>query len=388
MGSIQSYSTKDGKRYLVRYKKPDRTHGAKRGFRTKRDAEEFLASVTVAIRQQQYVDPSDARITIGELGEIWLQDQQAVLKPSSMHPLESCWRVHVQPRWGSTLVNAVRYSDARSWVTELSERRGASTVIRAYGILASILDVAVRDRRLRENPVRGIKLPRKQPKRRVYLTHRQVELLASESRYPDIILFLAYTGLRWGEATGLRVRDVDPMRRRVHVQENAVMVNGTVHTGTPKTHATRSVPYPDFLDPAIRAGMRGKAAEHLLFGDGDEHLRLPSSQDGWFAAAVRRARAIDPDFPYISPHDLRHTAASLAISAGANVKAVQRMLGHASAAMTLDTYADLFDDDLDYVAQALSRARDTQRTITVPDSPHAGPAGYRGPGRRYGQLDL
>lgn len=86
-------------------------------------------------------------------------------------------------------------------------------------------------------------------------------------------------------------------------------------------------------------------------------------------------------------HDLRHTAASLAISAGANVKAVQRMLGHASAAMTLDTYADLFDDDLDYVAQALSRARDTQRTITVPESSHAGPAGYRGPGRSYGQFD-
>jgi hypothetical protein len=88
-----------------------------------------------------------------------------------------------------------------------------------------------------------------------------------------------------------------------------------------------------------------------------QHLRLPSSQDGWFAAAVRRARNIDPDFTYISPHDLRHTAASLAISARASVKAAQRMLGHASAAMTLDTYADLFDNDQDYVAQALSRAR-------------------------------
>lgn len=61
----------------------------------------------------------------------------------------------------------------------------------------------------------------------------------------------------------------------------------------------------------------------------------------------------------MTPHDLRHTAASLAISAGANVKAVQRMLGHASAAMTLDTYADLFDDDLDNVADALDRAAES-----------------------------
>jgi len=61
--------------------------------------------------------------------------------------------------------------------------------------------------------------------------------------------------------------------------------------------------------------------------------------------------------PRVTPHDLRHTAASLAISAGANVKAVQRMLGHASAAMTLDTYADPFDDDLDNVASALEISR-------------------------------
>ena len=58
-----------------------------------------------------------------------------------------------------------------------------------------------------------------------------------------------------------------------------------------------------------------------------------------------------PGIPDITPHDLRHTAASLAISAGANVKAVQTMLGHKSAAMTLDTYSgDLFLDDLDAVA--------------------------------------
>ena len=61
----------------------------------------------------------------------------------------------------------------------------------------------------------------------------------------------------------------------------------------------------------------------------------------------------DETFPRLTPHDLRHTAASLAVSAGANVKSVQRMLGHASAAMTLDVYADLFDDDLDDVANAL-----------------------------------
>jgi integrase len=106
------------------------------------------------------------------------------------------------------------------------------------------------------------------------------------------------------------------------------------------------VPFPTFLMLGLRLARAGKSPDDLVFRKRTGHHRLPQSQDGWFAAAVKRARREDPNFPKISPHDLRHTAASLAISAGANVKAVQRMLGHASASMTLDTYADLFDDDL------------------------------------------
>lgn len=372
MASVHAYQSANGRRYYVRYYKPDGKQGAKRGFRTKREAEDFAATVSVAITQNSYIDPTDSRVTVATLAEVWLQDQAAVLKPSSLHPLESAWRVHVEPRWGRTRIATIRYSDVRAWVTELSTARGATTVIRSYGILASILDVAMRDRRISENPARGIKLPRKRPKRRVYLTHAQVDQLAAEASYPEVVYFLAYTGLRWGEATALRITDVDFSRRRVHVQENAVMVNGKVHTGTPKTHVTRSVPYPDFLSRELQLLARGRGQNQLLFGDGINHLRLPNSQDGWFAKAVKRARVKDSTFPIVTPHDLRHTAASLAISAGANVKAVQRMLGHASAAMTLDTYADLFDDDLDYVADALSRARRAAPAIVIREKDRPG----------------
>lgn len=84
--------------------------------------------------------------------------------------------------------------------------------------------------------------------------------------------------------------------------------------------------------------------------------KLPASRNGWFTGAVTRVRAADKTIPRITPHDLRHKATSLAAQAGAHVKAVQRMLGHASAAMTLDVYSDLFDDDLDAVAKALDQA--------------------------------
>ncbi len=155
--------------------------------------------------------------------------------------------------------------------------------------------------------------------------------------------------------TGLRVRSVNRLRKRFVIEENAVMIGYEIHVGTPKTHEKRSVPYPDRLAPLTEQACVGKGPEGLLFGDGVNHMRNSAGQ-GWFANAVMRSQAIDPSIPQLTPHDLRHTAASLAISSGANVKAVQRMLGHASAAMTLDTYADLFDDDLDAVAAGLNDA--------------------------------
>src|SRR6202042_3284852 len=89
--------------------------------------------------------------------------------------------------------------------------------------------------------------------------------------------------------------------------------------------------------------------DDLVFGDdGATYLPRPKSSNGWFRRAVKTA-----GIQAVTPHDLRHTCASLAVSADVNVLALQRMLGHTSAKMTLDTYSDLFDDDLDAVAVTL-----------------------------------
>lgn len=363
MGSIHAYETKAGKRYYISYRRPDHKQTKERGFTTKRAAQQRLAEVEVSKGRGEYVDPADARATIRTLGKDWLASREHVLKPSSYRPLDSAWRIHVEPKWGSRNVGGIRHGEVQAWVSGLAQSHSATTVTRAYGVLAAILDVAVRERRVAKNVSRDVTLPRKGVKPRVYLSHQQVQQLADTSRMPTLVLFLAYTGLRWGEATALLVRHVDRNRRRVSVEQNAVMVGAKVELGTPKTHEARAVPYPAFLDGALHDLMKGKKADAYLFGAGGVALRLPNSKDGWFAAAVNRARAADESFPRVTPHDLRHTAASLAISAGANVKAVQRMLGHASAAMTLDTYADLFDDDLDDVAAALDQAR---TAATVP----------------------
>jgi len=131
------------------------------------------------------------------------------------------------------------------------------------------------------------------------------------------------------------------------------------------------VPLPEFLLPYLARQCEGKSRHDLLWsGDDGGHLKRPHPTSGWFAKA-----AAESGIPRATPHDLRHTAASLAVSAGANVKAVQKMLGHASAAMTLDIYADLFDDDLEAVATALdqARSRDCVQNVSTGRS-HGGPA--------------
>jgi integrase len=229
----------------------------------------------------------------------------------------------------------------------------ATTIKRAFGVLSNILDDAVQDRRLLQNPCAGVKTPRKVSKEHTFLTPSQLHALADEAgRHRTMVLVLGYTGLRWGEVIGLRVKDLDLVRRRLNVNQNAVEVGSEVHVGTPKTHERRSVPFPAFLCELLAFQSRDKLPDALLFPGLDGlHLRrtrTDGNSGGWFAGAVRRA-----GIPRVTPHDLRHTAASLAISSGANVKAVQRMLGHKSAAMTLDTYSGLFPDDLDAVASAL-----------------------------------
>lgn len=355
MATIESYNTTGGRRYMVRYRKPNRRQTMKRGFRTKRDAERFLVKVEASKDRGEYIDPTKSRATVGELGPQWLA-RQTHLKPSSMRPVEIAWRVHVEPVWADYRVSEVSFSEVQDWVSELSSRRKATTVIRAFGVLSALLEEAVRDRRILSNPCAGVKTPRKVGKTRTYLSHAQVHALAREAKGAgSVILVLAYTGLRWGEISGLRVRDVDLKRRRLNVEQNAVEVGADVIVGTPKSHERRSVPYPALLDTHMKTACRDKLPDALAFpGPNGLHMRRTRSDSksgGWFAGAVKRSGV-----PPLTPHDLRHTAASLAVSAGANVKSVQRMLGHKSAAMTLDVYADLFEDDLDSVAIALNQA--------------------------------
>jgi len=156
------------------------------------------------------------------------------------------------------------------------------------------------------------------------LTHGRVDALAVAAGDERLaVLFLAYTGVRFGEMAGLRVRNLNLLRRRAHITEAVSEVGGRLIFDTPKTHLNRSVPIPRFLVDELAVHVAGKGP--------DEHVFT------------------SPRGTVLRNRNWR--------GAGANVKVVQQVLGHASATMTMDLYGHLFADQLEKVADAMDAAR-------------------------------
>jgi integrase len=361
---VKSYETDKGIRYMVRYRMPDGTTTMKRGFRRKLDATNWMIEKESSKNHGTFVAEAAGMTTIGELEPAWMAKQKTARKPSYMRSLETAWKTHVDPKWGNRQVKSIKAGEVQEWVSDLSERRSASVVLRANGILAGILDDARRDLRIASNPARGLTLPRRDPRAHVYLSADELYALSDacmggkghhrsgdDFQRSALVLLLGTVGLRWGEAIGLRWKDVDFGRHRINVRVSATQVGNGVVVGLPKSWEMRKVVFPESLDGLLRRLMDGRDADDLLFtGPLDGYMRRPQPKgNSWYSGAVKRAGLMP-----MTVHDLRHTAASLMVHSGANVKAVQHQLGHKSAAMTLDVYTDLFDDDLDEVGEAMN----------------------------------
>ena len=364
MGSIDAYQTAKGRRYRVLYRRPNNTQTQKRGFVTKRSAELFLAEVEVSKSRGSYIDPSKSRVILSVWIDDWMQTRSD-WKPTSRERVRGIVELHVKPKLGDLPLGDLSHVTIQQWAGSLSGDMAPASVRRVVNVLSGALQLAVADGRLPANPARNLKLPKSATLARRYLTHEQVRALATavdkqgdrfkggENGLGLAVLVLAYCGLRWGELSGLRVGDIDFDRGRLQIQHTVVELDGVQIESSPKSYEARSIPVPATVLARIRAHVADKNAADPVFAapKSGGWLRNRSFRRGWFDAAATRVGLVG-----LTPHEMRHTAASLAISAGANVKAVQRMLGHASASVTLDVYSDLFDSDLDAVSLALDAA--------------------------------
>lgn len=353
---MASISKRPDGRWRARYRDAQKKEHA-RHFKRKIDAERWLGEVTTAVNTGMYVDPSRSRATVGSVAEAWRDTPSWAASTRARNV--SILDAHILPRWGDVKLADVQHEDVQAWINGLvRDGMAGGTVRKTHGALNGVLKVAVKGKRLAVNPAADVELPRQDMKRRRYLTGVQLEALAEAAgRRGAIVHVLAYCGLRFGELAALKAGMVDLGRRRLRIEESVTEVNGALVWSEPKDHQRRTVPWPAFLDEEVHAAVAGKGSEELLFpSPGGGALRVRNMRRDWFDGAVKSAK-VGP----LTPHELRHTAASLAVSAGASVLALQRMLGHDKPSTTLDVYSDLFDEDLDAVADRLADSRKKSR---------------------------
>lgn len=353
-GSIQKRKDRPDKPYRARYWAPDGKQKSK-SFAKKTDAQLWLRNELGKLDSGEWLDPKAGAVTVREWSETWLHGLTGK-KPKTLSGYESILRSRLLPKFGDHQLRQVTPAGVRSWMAEMAaEGLSPASIRQQRQVLHAMLEVGVADGLLGRNPTAHVKAPSVSRRRQLFLTAEQLARLADacEERQEGagvLVRFLGYSGLRWGEAVALRRSAINLDRRRVRVKESATEVGGKLEWGTPKTHEARSVILPAFLCTRLASHVDGMSPNDLVFraSRGGPLRSSNFRRDVWTAACAESAM---PEGLLV--HDLRDTAASLAISAGASIKAVQRMLGHASASMTLDVYASLFEEDLEELADRL-----------------------------------
>lgn len=342
-------------RYRARYRGPDRRWHS-RTFDLKADAERWLTDQLAKTNRGQWVDPNAGLVALVEYATTWLEAKSRI-KEKTRQGYRSLLESRILPKFGASRLVAIDRAMVGSWVRSMAdEGLSPSRIRQAHQCLAAILEQAVDDGLIGRNPARRVELPRLlQPDHR-YLTAEQVATLADAMpnvEHQTLVYVLAYSGLRWGEMAALRRGRVDVLRRRLGIKEAIAEISGRLSFGPTKNYQTRTVHLPPFV-----ADMLGQHLEDVA--DDSDALVFTAPRGGPLRYSNTRKAVWDParlragdDLADITPHDLRHTCASLMRAAGADVKAIQQQLGHRNPTVTLNTYTHLFEGDLDEVMDRL-----------------------------------
>ena len=346
---------RDNGRYRARYQGPNRRWHS-RTFDRKLDAERWLTDQLAKTNLGRWVDPDAGRVEFAGYAADWIQGKSRI-KPKTREGYRSLLRSRILPTFGPVRLVGIDRTMMGSWVRSMAnEGLSASRIRQAHQCLAAILEQAVDDGLIGRNPARRVELPRMDQPEHRFLTAEQVARLAEampNHQHKTVVYVLAYGGLRWGEMAALRRGRIDMLRRRLQISEALAEISGRFVFGPTKTYRTRTVHLPSFV-----ADMLGRHLEDVA--DDPEALAFTAPRGGPLRHTDTRQRVWNPgrdeagsDLADVTPHDLRHTCASLMRAAGADVKAIQQQLGHRNASVTMDTYTHLFEGDLDEVMDRL-----------------------------------
>jgi integrase len=355
--------------YKVRYRDATGRHHSETRTRLV-DAERRKAEIEVALATATWRDPRRGELSLAEWAETWLPTRFD-LRPTTWARLETTMQKQVLPHFGSVPLNRITNAMVREWVsTLLSSGLSAATTRKAVFGLRQCLAAAIADERIQINAASAVPLPTERQKPPSYLSQSEVERLVDQMppQYRAFVLVGAYAGLRWGEAAGLRRRDIDPLRSRIRVTSTAVQLRGRVTLDNePKTtRSKRSVP--------IARSVMQRLEQHLSeFVDQTADALVFTAPAGGplfrsWGRAVLRAALLRAGLDDITFHALRHSFVAIMVAAGCNVREVSEWAGHNSVAFTLTRYGGLFEESADAAVDRLDALLDGKVAGAISDN--------------------
>lgn len=295
------------------------------------------------------------RVVLTSYAETWLGHRE--LKPRTREHYRRLLDLFILPTFGATHVDKLTPATVRAWYAKLDPSTPTQRA-HAYALLKAICRTAVDDDLLAANPcrVRGAGQAKRVSRTKPATPAELAALIdAMPGRYKAMTALAGWCGLRFGELTELRRKDVDVHDGILHVRRAASLVEGMYVIGTPKSDAgIRDVPIPPHVLPVVRkhlSDMRVTGREALLFpaaSDPRKHMRPATLTSVFYPAREKIGR---PDLRF---HDLRHSAGSNATRVGANLAEVMTLLGHSTPAAAM-RYQHVTEGRPAEIAAALSK---------------------------------
>jgi len=337
----------------------ERRRETKSGFATQKECQAVMNKLLVAVDEHNYTAPTKASVK-DYLKKEWLPAVKATIRPSTYNSYVQHVECHIVPHIGTVKLQKLSGSQVNALYAKLAEtgKKDANTglspmtIHHVHACLHKACKDAVRWGHISRNPLDAADPPRKKGDgTREMRTWTKEQLKAfleavADDRLSALWYTIAFTGMRRGEALGLRWRDVDLENSRLSVRRALIPINREVVVSEPKTAKGRRVVA---LDPSTIEVLKAQAARQLNEQDEWDEAWIdsglvftaenggpldPESISRYWRQAVKKSM-----LPPIRLHDLRHTHATLALQAGIHPKVVSERLGHATVSITLDTYS-------------------------------------------------
>jgi integrase len=324
-----------------------------RTFDRKTDAELFARDVEHRKDHGEYVDPAAGAVTLAEMFEHYLST--ADIRPSTQAKYEVLGRLYLVgegltkiDRLGDRPLRTIGKGDVRTFLAGLrsEEGKGAPTVESVARLLHRVLEVAVEDDRIGRNPAHGVQVQPSSRREPRFLTEVEVAKIAGQvpGRYKALVWTLALAGLRIGEASALRVGNLDLKDGTIRVVESSAEVAGRKVTGPTKSGKSRTVDIPPELRRMLAEhlehfGNRFAPDSYVFTGEHGGQIRQNAFRTRVFQPAAERAKVN----PLPTVHDLRHTSASFMGRANYTLLEAARQLGHGATTMT-ERYSHIYKE--------------------------------------------